>query len=73
MSLPMPLHVLFGIVKEVLSEWQVWVGGGVFLISALLVGKVTKFDKKPKVRVRLPEESLLSATEAQQNSSKGEV
>jgi hypothetical protein len=69
----MPLHVLFGIVKEVLSEWQVWVGGGVFLISALLVGKVTKFDKEPKVRVRLPEESLLSATEAQQNSSKGEV
>jgi hypothetical protein len=69
----MPLHVLFGIVKEVLSEWQVWVGGGVFLISALLVGKVTKFDKKPKVRIRLPEESLLSATEAQQNSSKGEV
>lgn len=65
----MPLTVLFGIVREVLSEWQVWVGGLVFLSSAFLIGKVTKFDKKPKVRVRLPEELLASSGKAQPTSS----
>lgn len=69
----MPLKVLVGIVLEVLSEWQVWVGGMVFLSSALLIGKVTKFDKKPKVRVRLPEETILSSGETQPTPSKGEV
>lgn len=73
MNLSMPLKLLFNITKEVLSAWQVWVGGLVFLSAALLVGKVTKFDKKPKVQVRFPAESLLPAHEAPKTPSKGEV
>ncbi len=69
----MPIKVLFGIMKEVLSEWQVWVGGFVFLSSAFLIGKVTKFDKKPKVKVRLPEETILSSGGTQPVPPKGEV
>ncbi|MFQ3619735.1 MAG: hypothetical protein SNJ78_02210 [Spirochaetales bacterium] len=52
----MPLRLLFGILIEVLLDWQVWVGALVFLSSFYLVRQVTKFDKKPKVRVKLPEE-----------------
>ncbi|MCX7788783.1 MAG: hypothetical protein N2442_13930 [Spirochaetes bacterium] len=69
----MPIKVLFGIVREVLSDWQVWIGGLVFLSSAILIGKVTKFDKKPKVRVRLPEETVLSSGGTEPAPPKGEV
>ncbi|HOV37739.1 MAG TPA: hypothetical protein PLG79_03380 [Spirochaetales bacterium] len=52
----MPIRTLLGVMIEVLSDWQIWVGAAVFLGTVYLIRQVTVFDKQPRVRIRMPEE-----------------